>query len=103
MNGVCVKWIGWMDLDSLVGKAKLLFDEERAKVSESCMAGSVRGSLLVLVDPISQVERKLWYMLNVRGIAMATKVLYIVSTATKLLSTTTTHSECIFTIVIHCC
>ena len=37
MNGVCVKWIGWMDMENLVGKAKLLFDEERAKVRQSCM------------------------------------------------------------------
>ena len=32
MNGVCVKWVGWIDLDSLGGKAKLMFDEEKAKV-----------------------------------------------------------------------
>ena len=32
MNGVCVKWEGWIDLETLSGKAKLLFDEEQAKV-----------------------------------------------------------------------
>lgn len=32
MNGVCVKWVGWIDLETLNGKAKLLFDEEQAKV-----------------------------------------------------------------------
>ena len=35
MNGVCVKWVGWIDLESLTGKAKLLFDEETAKVTIS--------------------------------------------------------------------
>ena len=33
MNGVCVKWEGWIDLETLCGKARLLFDEEQAKVS----------------------------------------------------------------------
>ena len=32
MNGVCVRWVGWMDLETLNGKAQLLFDEEQAKV-----------------------------------------------------------------------
>ena len=32
MNGVCVKWVGWIDLETLSGKARLLFDEEQAKV-----------------------------------------------------------------------
>ena len=32
MNGVCVKWVGWIDLETLNGKAKLLYDEEQAKV-----------------------------------------------------------------------
>ena len=32
MNGVCVKWIGWIDLETLNGTAKLIFDEEQAKV-----------------------------------------------------------------------
>ena len=34
MNGVCVKWIGWIDLETLSGKAKLLFDDHNAKVNE---------------------------------------------------------------------
>ena len=33
MNGVCVKWIGWVDLEALSGKARLAFDEEHAKVT----------------------------------------------------------------------
>lgn len=32
MNGVCVKWIGWVDLETLTGKAKLVFDDQNAKV-----------------------------------------------------------------------
>ena len=32
MNGVCVRWVGWIDLETLSGKAKLMFDEEQAKV-----------------------------------------------------------------------
>ena len=32
MNGVCVKWIGCIDLESLNGKAYLAFDEDRARV-----------------------------------------------------------------------
>ena len=33
MNGVCIKWVGWIDMDTLIGKARLLFDDENAKVS----------------------------------------------------------------------
>ena len=33
MNGVCIKWIGWIDLETLSGKARLVFDEEQALVS----------------------------------------------------------------------
>ena len=33
MNGVCVKWLGWVDLETLSGKARLIFDEDQAKVS----------------------------------------------------------------------
>ena len=32
MNGVCVKWIGWMDVETLNGKARLIYDEDQAKV-----------------------------------------------------------------------
>lgn len=35
MNGVCVKWVGWMDLEQLTGKARLIYDEDMAKVSSS--------------------------------------------------------------------
>lgn len=45
MNGVCVKWIGWIDLEQLTGKARLIFDEEQAKVG-SCTAwpSTLQGS-----------------------------------------------------------
>ena len=45
MNGVCVKWVGWIDLETLNGKAKLLFDEEQAKVNVSCMNTIGGGSV----------------------------------------------------------
>lgn len=32
MNGVCVRWVGWIDLEQLTGKARLVYDEEQAKV-----------------------------------------------------------------------
>ena len=32
LNGVCVKWVGYIDLESLNGKAALSFDSEQAKV-----------------------------------------------------------------------
>ena len=32
-NGVCVSWLGSMDLETLTGKARLAFNEEMAKVS----------------------------------------------------------------------
>ena len=31
-NGVCVNWVGCMDLETLTGKARLAFNEEMAKV-----------------------------------------------------------------------
>ena len=34
MNGVCVQWVGWIDLETLNGKARLVYDEEQAKVSQ---------------------------------------------------------------------
>lgn len=39
LNGVCVKWVGWIDLDSLAGKARLVFDEDQAKVSPHLCVG----------------------------------------------------------------
>lgn len=36
MNGVCVRWLGWMDLEQLTGKARLIYDEDTAKVYSMC-------------------------------------------------------------------
>lgn len=33
MNGVCVVWKGWIDLQRLDGAGYLEFDEDKAKVS----------------------------------------------------------------------
>lgn len=33
MNGVCVVWKGWLDLQRLDGAGYLEFDEDKAKVS----------------------------------------------------------------------
>ena len=33
-NGVCVDWVGWIDLDTLSGKARFVFNYERAQIEE---------------------------------------------------------------------
>ena len=35
MNGVCVVWKGWIDLQRLDGAGYLEFDEDKAKVSSN--------------------------------------------------------------------
>ena len=40
LNGVCVKWVGYIDLESLSGKATLAFDSDQAKVVLHCMVAS---------------------------------------------------------------
>ncbi|XP_022703840.1 protein big brother-like isoform X2 [Varroa jacobsoni] len=35
MNGVCVRWKGWLDLHKLEGMGCLEFDEERAKIEDA--------------------------------------------------------------------
>lgn len=35
VNGVCVRWRGWVDLERLDGLGRIEFDEEAAKVSDS--------------------------------------------------------------------
>jgi len=37
MNGVCVKWVGWVDLETLNGKARLVYDEDQAKIEDELM------------------------------------------------------------------
>ena len=34
-NGVCVNWVGFMDLETLTGKARLAYNEEMAKVQSN--------------------------------------------------------------------
>ena len=47
LNGVCVKWIGWIDLHSLNGKAKLVYDAENAAVSYVVIADIIQVVLLL--------------------------------------------------------
>ena len=42
MNGVCVLWVGWIDLETLNGKAKLMYDEEQAKLEDELMRKVVK-------------------------------------------------------------
>lgn len=37
LNGVCVKWVGWIDLHTLNGKAKLVYDVENATEEDKLM------------------------------------------------------------------
>lgn len=36
-NGVCVNWVGWIDLETLSGKARLAYNEEMAKAEDEVM------------------------------------------------------------------
>lgn len=40
LNGVCVIWKGWIDLQRLDGMGCLEFDEERAQVRQSALGYS---------------------------------------------------------------
>ena len=42
MDGVCVLWVGWIDLETLNGKAKLVYDEEQAKLEDELMRKVVK-------------------------------------------------------------
>lgn len=53
-NGVCVNWIGCMDLDSLTGKAKLAYNEEMAKAEDEIM----RKVLKETQDRVRMFEEK---------------------------------------------
>ena len=56
MNGVCVKWIGWVDLETLSGKAKLLFDDHNAKVNEQSCGPNVNLTLKVIFSFFSALN-----------------------------------------------
>jgi len=42
LNGVCVRWYGWIDLQKLEGFGKIEFDQEAAKLEESVMTKQVQ-------------------------------------------------------------
>jgi Core binding factor beta subunit. len=48
MNGVCVRWRGWLDLERLDGVGCLEYDEEKAMVSRNW--GTQQSSDLSLWD-----------------------------------------------------
>lgn len=37
MNGVCVRFRGWVDLDRLDGVGCVEYDEERGSIEEACL------------------------------------------------------------------
>lgn len=41
MNGICVTFRGWVDLDRLDGVASLEFDEERASIEEAILKDQI--------------------------------------------------------------
>lgn len=42
MNGVCVRWRGWIDLQRLDGVACLEFDEERAAIEDAMLREQIK-------------------------------------------------------------
>ena len=42
LNGVCVRWQGWIDLQKLEGMGNLEFDVDTAKIEESLMKKQVQ-------------------------------------------------------------
>jgi hypothetical protein len=56
MNGVCVKWVGCVDLETLSGKAYLAFDEERARAEDKLM----RENLETAQERQRKFEERLW-------------------------------------------
>ena len=56
LNGVCVKFVGWIDMDTLNGKAQLLFDEERAKKEDKLMKESIE----LAQEKQRQFDERLW-------------------------------------------
>ncbi|XP_003746153.1 protein big brother [Galendromus occidentalis] len=41
MNGVCVRWRGWIDLQKLEGTGCLEFDEEKAKIEDEILKAQI--------------------------------------------------------------
>ena len=44
-NGVCVDWVGWIDLETLSGKARFIFNYERAELEERLRKESIEQVL----------------------------------------------------------
>ena len=43
LNGVCIRWRGWLDLERLDGAASLEFDEEAAKIEDVILREQVEA------------------------------------------------------------
>lgn len=56
LNGVCVKWIGYIDLETLNGKATLSFDGEQAKTEDM----QYRENMEQVQEAKRQFEERLW-------------------------------------------
>ncbi|KAI6659432.1 hypothetical protein LOD99_10780 [Oopsacas minuta] len=49
-NGVCVNWVGWIDLESLSGKAKFVFNFERAQLEEKLRKDAMEQAIMKLFE-----------------------------------------------------
>ena len=59
LNGVCIRWRGWLDLERLDGVGCLEFDEENAMVEDAKLREQVRdffGARWLMSSSSSQVE-----------------------------------------------
>ena len=48
LNGVCIRWRGWLDLERLDGVGCLEFDEENAMVEDAKLREQVRAPNILL-------------------------------------------------------
>ena len=48
LNGVCIRWRGWLDLERLDGVGCLEFDEENAMVEDAKLREQVRARNILL-------------------------------------------------------
>lgn len=63
MNGVCVVWKGWIDLQRLDGAGYLEFDEDKAKVSH---ISTYKFFFFILVLFLLQIGR-VWFLVRHLG------------------------------------
>jgi len=52
MNGVCVRWRGWIDLERLDGCGCLEYDEERGRIEDAIL----RDQIEVYNQRVRQIE-----------------------------------------------